>query len=449
MMPLRMSVPNAFDTLTSGFASIARLPYGVTVSDNAKSLVIDGAPPGDSMPRLVQLYDIENERDCRAVRERITELDLVVEKVIPAAANSRVFLDPSYEFALPADTTVPRLVVVDGSEEKVLTGSDEIKSYLNENFCDESISSGTSSSGDDELEEIKERVIAALAAVGSYLSGLLRLGRGQKVANAASATSSIPVPRPTKPLILYSYEGNQFCRLVREVLTELDLVYELRSAGKGSPRRTEMAEITAGSTQCPYLIDPNTGESMFESADIVKYLYKTYALWTPPSEILEAASTVVTPALKPIYKMLAPMQVGSYNQDKLMYKDDISNAKSEIEKEVSSEPVVVFTYSLSPFCTQATELLDNLDISYKEISLGAEWIPGLIADPAKRAALGEMTGQTSLPHVFVGGKSIGGLFSGTPGLVPSLEEGTLLKQIEAAKTSSTAIDAEVTKSSFQ
>ena len=30
--------------------------------------------------------------------------------------------------------------------------------------------------------------------------------------------------------------------------------------------------------QVPYLVDPNTGVSMFESADIRRYLYDTYAL---------------------------------------------------------------------------------------------------------------------------------------------------------------------------
>jgi glutathione S-transferase len=34
----------------------------------------------------------------------------------------------------------------------------------------------------------------------------------------------------------------------------------------------------AGKVQLPYLIDPNTGEEMFESNDIMAYLNKTYAL---------------------------------------------------------------------------------------------------------------------------------------------------------------------------
>lgn len=434
---LQMSVPNGLDTLTSGLVSIARLPYGVTVSEN----VINKDVSGD-MPRLVQLYDIENSRECRLVRERITELDLVVEKVIPAAPNSRVFVEESYVYALPAGTTVPRLVVMEGSTEKVVEGSTRILSYLSDAYTVAPDSTETASS-DDELEDAKDQVIKALAGVGLYISTLLRFRRGQLVVSAASATSTIPVPRPEKPLVLYSYEGNQFCRLVREVLMELDIVYELRSAGKQSPRREELAEITGGSSQCPYLIDPNTGVSMFESSDIIKYLYNTYALWTPPSEILAAASAVMSPLLKPVYKKLAPVQVGSYNEDKLLYKDEIAKAKAEIEKEVSSDTVVVYTYSLSPFCTEATKLLDSLGVTYKEISLGSEWIPGLISEPAKRAALGEMTGQTSLPHVFIGGESIGGLFSGAPGLVPSLEEGALLTKIETAKNLPSAIDAQV------
>ena len=129
---------------------------------------------------------------------------------------------------------------------------------------------------------------------------------------------------------------------------------------------------------------------------------------------------------------MAPLQAGANGEDIAAYDAAIAKAKSEIEDETNSNTVVIYTYSLSPFCTEETDLLDNLDIKYKEISLGKEWIPGLIEEPVKRAALGEMTGQTSLPHVFIGGKSIGGIFSGTPGLVSALEEGTLMKLIEEA-----------------
>ena len=80
---------------------------------------------------------------------------------------------------------------------------------------------------------------------------------------------------PARPLTLYSYDGNQFCRLVREVLVELDLPYTLNSVAKGSPRRAELTAL-AGRSTAPYLVDPNTDRAMFESADIVDYLFRTY-----------------------------------------------------------------------------------------------------------------------------------------------------------------------------
>ena len=48
------------------------------------------------------------------------------------------------------------------------------------------------------------------------LPSLLRAGRGGFVDE-----SVVGAPPPAQPLVLYSYEGNQFCRLVREVLAEL------------------------------------------------------------------------------------------------------------------------------------------------------------------------------------------------------------------------------------
>jgi len=419
-----MSVPDSFDTLTSGLASIARLPFGVTVSSDAQRLQGSAA---DADLAIATLYDVENDPECRSVRERISELDLIVQTVVPAAPNSRVFVDPSCDYALPEGSEIPRLVL--GSGEAV-AGSEDILAYLDDTFA--SVDGGASSSDDE--GDAKQQLMDAVFKAAAFLPSLLRAGRGERVCSAASATSSLQVPRPTKPLVLYSYEGNQFCRLVREVLTELDLPYELRSAGKSSPRRAQMSAMTGGSSQCPYLIDGNTDTAMFESADIIRYLYKTYALWTLPSELLEGASAVVTPLLRPVYQKLAPLQAGSSGEDTAAYDAAIAKATSEIEEEVASTAVVVYTYSLSPFCTEATALLDNLNINYKEISLGKEWLPGLIDDPVKRAALGTMTGQTSLPHVFVGGKSIGGIFSGTPGpgLVPALEEGTLMKLIDEA-----------------
>jgi glutaredoxin 3 len=172
---------------------------------------------------------------------------------------------------------------------------------------------------------------------------------------------------------------------------------------------------------------------MAESKDIVAYLYKTYAMWTPPNELLQSASSIITPLLAPLYKVIAPLQAGSYKENEFEYTSEIAEAKASIYDDIASNPVVLYTYELSPFCMEAKTCLENCGITFKEVSLGLEWIPGLIKDPAKRAALLDMTGQSSLPHIFIGGESIGGLFSGSPGLVPALEKGLLSEVVDDAK----------------
>lgn len=422
---LHMSVPNSLDVLTSGLASIFCLPRGVTVSSPSTQT---------SNVRIAKLYDVESSNSCREVRERITELDLVVEQVIPVAAGSQnADSMPGGE----APILVAAIKSGDGDEKSgedslTIEGTDAILSFLDESFASQSNNVVQASEEEDGLAIAKEQ----LKIAGMYLARAMRLGRGDSVSPSVSK-------RPEQPLILYSYEGNQFCRLVREVLTELDITYELRSAGKESPRRSELASITGGSSQCPYLIDPNTGVSMPESADIVEYLYQNYASWTPPSELLEWASNNVMSLAKPVFKVLAPLQAGE-NDPESNYQQKIQATIREIEGEAASASVVVYTYELSPFSSETTSLLDRLGVEYKEISLGKEWLPGLIAESGaiKRAALLDMTGQSSLPHIFINGKPIGGLYSGSPGLLPLLKNGEFSREsLATTATSGISLDA--------
>jgi glutaredoxin len=481
-----MSIPTPLDTLTSGLASVVCLPFGVTVVDPSSP------PPkrSASSVRLIRLYDVENSPQCRRVRERITELDLVVETVVPAAPNSRAAAaiavrqqqlgydedDESDEDGLVAGhnngdvMVVPTLVASttttttttgsdSGNGRIVVSGAENVLSFLDESFLPRTSGDGVTITADasvpdvDGADDVARTILNYLHLAGTYVAGWMRVGRGTKVAScaiAAAATSSSSSETmsgggPARPLILYSYEGNQFCRLVREVLTELDITYELRSAGKGSTRRAELASITGGSTQCPYLIDPNTGASMAESKDIVRYLYDNYALWTPPSELLEWTSDNVMSLAKPLFKILAPLQAGARNNDvqdsNSDYQRRLADAKRSIQRETTTDLIVIYTYDWSPFSSETKVLLDRLKLEYKEISLGREWIPGLVAPEGaiKRAALLDMTGQSSLPHIFIGGKPIGGLFSGQPGLLPLLRDlklpNALQKQARAGSVS--------------
>jgi len=87
----------------------------------------------------------------------------------------------------------------------------------------------------------------------------------------------LPSKLPAEPLTLYSFETSPFCRLAREMLCRLELPYRLINVGKGSRNRPVFRERT-GKLMFPYLIDPNTGREMFESAEIKRYLEDTYAI---------------------------------------------------------------------------------------------------------------------------------------------------------------------------
>ena len=104
--------------------------------------------------------------------------------------------------------------------------------------------------------------------LNSVLAGLARPGLGGFYRDAE---------QPAEPLELYSFEASPFCRIVRERLCALELPYVLRNVAKGSPRRESFVE-RSGKMQVPYLVDPNTGTEMFESADIVAYLDREYAV---------------------------------------------------------------------------------------------------------------------------------------------------------------------------
>lgn len=100
--------------------------------------------------------------------------------------------------------------------------------------------------------------------------------------------------RPEQPLILYEYEGSPFCRKVREALSMLDVTCELRPCpGARSGFSRQLAERT-GRMTVPYLIDPNSEKEMFESDDIVDYLFETYGPGKAevPFSLREPTSTV-------------------------------------------------------------------------------------------------------------------------------------------------------------
>ena len=52
--------------------------------------------------------------------------------------------------------------------------------------------------------------------------------------------------------------------------------------------------------------------------------------------------------------------------------DDAEEVQADIEESVSSAPVVIYTYGLSPFSTEALAVLESTGCKMENIELGAE-----------------------------------------------------------------------------
>lgn len=107
-----------------------------------------------------------------------------------------------------------------------------------------------------------------VSVLGSVATSTLTGWRGTRVLKAAS--------QPPLQLKLYDMEGSPYCRSVREALTALGLDAEIYPCPKGGKRFRPEAKRMGGKLQFPLLIDPNTNTTMYESAHIIDYLFRTY-----------------------------------------------------------------------------------------------------------------------------------------------------------------------------
>jgi glutathione S-transferase len=225
-------------------------------------------PAARQPEKLLELYEYEGCPFCRLVREALTELDLDA-KIHPCPKGGERFRGVVRQ--LGGKLQFPFLV--DPNTGRSMYESADIVDYLRETYADRRTARGA--------------LDRALKVASSSVATGIRLARG---------TRARPSKAPAQPLELYSFESSPYSRLVREVLSELELPYVLRNTGKGAwadmgppavrdrlvkaPKETTrnrkaLAERT-GRVQVPYLVDPNTGAGMFESAAIIDYLEKTY-----------------------------------------------------------------------------------------------------------------------------------------------------------------------------
>jgi len=219
----------------------------------------------------------------------------------------------------------------------------------------------------------------------SLLSTMLR---GMAGINSLEAAE-----KPKKRLQLFDIENCPYCRLAREALTELDLDAEIYPCPKAGERyRPEVIE-RGGKAQFPYLVDPNNGVEMYESLDIVDYLYETYGQRPLPVKWrmgkLQTFSSMLASAPRVTRGMQA--QTGT----------------------MPAEMLELYSFESSPYARPVREWLCEKEIPYILRSCGRselqEWmLPplretlGVVPDSTleNRRYLQEREGRVSIPYLY-------------------------------------------------
>ena len=216
--------------------------------------------------KLLELYDAEYCPYCRHVREALTELDLDA-RIFPIPKRGKRYV----QRLVRASGTKKIPFLHDPNTGVKLHDSEAIVEYLYKQY------------GINGIKTPERNLKTSILATAS---------RG------TSGMFAIPSVAARKPLELYSFEGSPYVRLVRELLCELEISYIVRNVGKtagtfadffppilrhnkmknympGTENRRKFLE-RAGLVMVPYIVDPNTRTSMWQTGDIQEYLRNTY-----------------------------------------------------------------------------------------------------------------------------------------------------------------------------
>lgn len=175
-------------------------------------------------------------------------------------------------------------------------------------------------------------------------------GFGFRIEESSDFARGSSFTRPKKPLEIYEFEGCPFCKKVREAITILDLDVIFYPCPRGGPTfRTKVKKI-GGKAQFPYLVDPNTKFSTYESDDIIAYLFSTYGNGVVPWTLTPRMSTTLSASLS----LVPRLGKGSRYEE----------AKSP------KVPLIFWGYEASPFTKVVRERLNELEIPHLMKTVG-------------------------------------------------------------------------------
>lgn len=202
--------------------------------------------------------------------------------------------------------------------------------------------------------------------------------------------------QPEQLLKLYEYEASPFCRFVREALSEMDLDVLILPCPQRGSRFRPQAIALGGKRLFPFLVDPNTGVSLHESADIVDYLAETYGGQLRAPRGLRRKGAVVASALSSTFRAVPSV-----------------HGLRAVHSKAPAQPLELFSFESSPYSRLVRERLCELELPYilrntakaRWEDVGPPWIrskffPSLAVEGRNRLRLLELEGRVQLPYLI-------------------------------------------------
>lgn len=195
----------------------------------------------------------------------------------------------------------------------------------------------------------------------SLLTSVGRLGSGGSVGKLGT--------RPEQLLEVYEFEACPFCRKVREALSILDLDARILPCPKGGTRFRDELRERGGKELFPYLVDPNTGVEMYESDDIVRYLFNQYGDGSIPMLLAMGPLTDASSMLSGLPRGLGGSRVTPSRRP--------------------AQLLELASFEASPFCRIVRESLSSLELPYilRNVAKGSR----------SRAAFEKRSGKMQVP----------------------------------------------------
>lgn len=227
-------------------------------------------------------------------------------------------------------------------------------------------------------------------ALINVFSGTVRGWRGTMVKDRRAKM-------PVKTLKLYDIEACPFCRLVREVITELDIDVIVLPCPRGGTRFREEAKRVGGKAQFPLLVDDNTRTILYESSSIIEYLTATYGSKPRHSRGLRRSLAVMGSSVASGLMIRLRGMTGMW----------VSPAR------IPQQNLELFSFETSPFSKPVRARLCELELPYLLRSTGKavmtdmgppSWRDSLFKAPQatsrNRRWLSENTGQVQVPYLI-------------------------------------------------